>query len=240
MSDTNHLVVTVHGIRTYGNWQRELDELLEAAEPGVTVLRYQYGFFSSLAFLVPPLRWLVARRFRNFWVEAVESMPEGARIDLVAHSFGTYLAAAALPYLPEGRKIHTVIFAGSVLRPSFPWYKYLQARAVGRLVNECGWDDSVLVLCQCTALLMGMAGRIGFHGMVSDQFINRYYRFGHGGYFDQRRQLMREQWVPLLTDRRPRDAPRRTPAPDRPGRGQAVPALEHAVHQDGRGVPPAA
>ena len=43
MSDTNHLIVTVHGIRTYGNWQRELDELLKAAEPGVTVLRYQYG-----------------------------------------------------------------------------------------------------------------------------------------------------------------------------------------------------
>ena len=117
----------------------------------------------------------------------------------MAHSFGTYLAAAALPYLPEGRKIHTVIFAGSVLRPSFPWYKYLQARAVGRLVNECGWDDTVLVLCQSTALLMGMAGRIGFHGMISEHFINRYYRFGHGGYFDPRRQLMREQWVPLLT-----------------------------------------
>jgi tetratricopeptide (TPR) repeat protein len=199
MSDTNHLIVTVHGIRTYGNWQRELEDLLKAAEPGVTVLRYQYGFFSSLAFLIPPLRWLVARQFRNFWVEAIRSVPEGTRIDLVAHSFGTYLAASALPYLPEGRKIHTVIFAGSVLRPSFHWYKYLQARAVGRLVNECGWDDSVLVLCQCTALLMGMAGRIGFHGMISERFINRYYRFGHGGYFDQRRQLMREQWVPLLT-----------------------------------------
>jgi tetratricopeptide (TPR) repeat protein len=199
MPDTNHLIVTVHGIRTYGNWQCELEDLLEAAEPGVTVLRYQYGFFSSVAFLIPPLRWLVARQFRNFWVEAIRSVPEGARIDLVAHSFGTYLVAAALPYLPEGRKIHTVIFAGSVLRPSFPWYKYLQSRAVGRLVNECGWDDSVLLLCQCVALLMGMAGRIGFHGMVSDRFINRYYRFGHGGYFDPHRQLMREQWVPLLT-----------------------------------------
>jgi tetratricopeptide (TPR) repeat protein len=199
MPDTNHLIITVHGIRTYGNWQCELEDLLEAAEPGVTVLRYQYGVFSSLAFLIPPLRWLVARQFRSFWVEAIRSVPEGTRIDLVAHSFGTYLVAAALPYLPEGRKIHTVIFAGSVLRPSFPWYKYLQARAVGRLVNECGWDDSVLVLCQSTALLMGMAGRIGFHGMVSDRFINRYYRFGHGGYFDPHRRLMREQWVPLLT-----------------------------------------
>jgi tetratricopeptide (TPR) repeat protein len=199
MPDTSHLVVTVHGIRTYGNWQDELKDLLEAAEPGVTVLRYRYGFFSSLAFLIPPLRWLVARQFRNFMVQAVQSAPEGARIDLVAHSFGTYLAASALPYLPRGRKLNTVIFAGSVLRPSFPWYKYLQSRTVGRVVNECGWDDSVLVLCQSIALLMGMAGRIGFHGMMSDRFVNRYYRFGHGGYFDQQRQFMRERWVPLLT-----------------------------------------
>ena len=203
MADTNHLIITVHGIRTYGNWQAELKDLLEAAEPGVTVLRYQYGFFSSLAFLIPPLRWLVARRFRNFLVQAVQSTPESARIDLVAHSFGTYLAATALRHLPEGRRIHTVLFAGSVLRPSFPWYKYSQARRIGRVINECGWDDSVLVLCQSVALLMGMAGRIGFHGMVSDQFVNRYYRFGHGGYFDEPRRLMRESWVPLLT----RDSP---------------------------------
>src|SRR3954469_23867491 len=128
MTDTpRHLVVTVHGIRTYGNWQRELNDLLEDAEPGITAKNYQYGFFSSLAFLVPPLRWLVARRFRNFLVHEFETMPAGSRIDLVAHSFGTFLVASALPYIPKGSKVHTLIFAGSVLRPSFPWYKYQRA-----------------------------------------------------------------------------------------------------------------
>jgi tetratricopeptide (TPR) repeat protein len=199
MADTPHLVITVHGIRTYGNWQDELKKLLEAAEPGVTVQMYRYGFFSSLAFLIPPFRWVVGQRFRRFFENEVRSAPEGARIDLVAHSFGTYLAASALRHLPARRKIHTVIFAGSVLPPSFPWYRYLQSGAVGRVVNECGWDDSVLVLCQSTALLMGMAGRIGFHGMVGDRFTNRYYRWGHGGYFDGHQRFMREEWIPLLT-----------------------------------------
>jgi tetratricopeptide (TPR) repeat protein len=105
--------------------------------------------------------------------------------------------------MPDRKKIHTVIFAGSVLPPSFPWYKYLQSGAVGRVVNECGWEDSVLVLCQSTALLMGMAGRIGFRGMVGDRFVNRYYMWGHGGYFNEQKQFMREEWVPLLT----RDGP---------------------------------
>lgn len=203
MSETSHLVVTVHGIRTYGNWQDDLKELLEEAEPGVTVLRYRYGFFSSLAFLVPPARYIMARRFRRFMIHAVESVPEGTRIDLVAHSFGTYLAASSLAHIPPNRKINTVIFAGSVLRPSFPWYRYLQDRTLGRVINECGWDDTVLVLCQATALLMGMAGRIGFQGMISDRFVNRYYRFGHGGYFDREKHFMRQNWVPLLTTEAP-------------------------------------
>jgi tetratricopeptide (TPR) repeat protein len=195
---TPHLVITVHGIRTYGDWQDELKKLLEAAEPGIVVRMYRYGFFSSLAFLIPPLRWLVGRQFRKFFENEIQLAPEGARIDLVAHSFGTYLAASALRHLPQRKRIHTVIFAGSVLPPSFPWYRYLQSGAVGRVVNECGWNDSVLVLCQSSALLMGMAGRIGFHGMVGETFTNRYYLGGHGLYFDRQQRFMREEWLPLV------------------------------------------
>ncbi|MEJ7639346.1 MAG: tetratricopeptide repeat protein [Singulisphaera sp.] len=207
MPDTTHLVVTVHGIRTYGDWQDELKVLLEATEPGVNVLSYRYGFFSSLAFLIPPLRWLVARRFRNFLVQAVRSAPEG-RADRPGGAQLRDVPGGIGPAVPaRGAEDHSVIFAGSVLRPSFPWYRYLQQkRTVGRVVTRCGWDDSVLVLCQSTALLMGMAGRIGFHGLMGDQFINRYYRFGHGGYFDQNQQFMRERWLPLLTGNAPAPA----------------------------------
>ena len=197
-----HLVITVHGIRTFGNWQADLERLLEEAEPGITILNYQYGYFSTIAFLLPPLRWLVARRFRKFFVSAMQAARPGAKIDLVAHSFGTYLAASALPYIPEERRLATVVFAGSVLRPSFPWYKYEREDSVGRVVNECGWDDSILLLCQ----LMGMAGRVGFQGMVGRQFTNRYYRFGHAGYFDREHRFMRQNWVPLLTSDAPVEA----------------------------------
>jgi tetratricopeptide (TPR) repeat protein len=208
---SHHLVITVHGIRTFGDWQADLKRLLEQAEPGIKVLNYQYGYFSSLAFLVPPLRWLVARRFRRFFVEAMKTAPPGTRIELIAHSFGTHLAASALPAIPQGQRVNTVIFAGSVLRPSFPWYRYLQDRSVDRVVNDCGWDDSILLLCQFTALMMGMAGRVGFQGMVGEHFTNRYFRFGHGGYFDREQRFMREKWLPLLTSNVPA-----TPFDERP------------------------
>ena len=198
-----HLVITVHGIRTFGGWQADLKRLLLEAEPGVRVLNYYFGYFSAIAFLVPPLRWLVARRFRNFFVGAIKGMPPGSRIDLVAHSFGTYLAASALPHVPEGYQVDTVIFAGSVLRPSFPWYRLQERHLVGRVVNECGWDDTILVICQFSALMMGMAGRVGFQGLIGENFVNRYYRCGHGGYFEPGRRVMRDNWLPLLTGHGP-------------------------------------
>ncbi|WP_435011551.1 hypothetical protein P12x_002866 [Tundrisphaera lichenicola] len=199
---SNHLIVTIHGIRTYGGWQDDLERELRAVEPSIKVLNFKYNYFSSIAFLLPFLRWIEARRFRKFFVNEIRQMSPDARVDLVAHSFGTYLAASALKSVPRGRKVHTIILAGSVLRPSFPWYKYLSEGKVGRVVNECGWDDSVLVLCQFAALMLGMAGRIGFQGMVGENFKNRYYRGGHGLYFGNRpdgSDFVKSQWLPLLT-----------------------------------------
>ena len=40
-----HLVVTVHGIRTYGNWQRVLGDQIEARDPHAKVVHFQFGYF---------------------------------------------------------------------------------------------------------------------------------------------------------------------------------------------------
>ena len=46
---SRHLIVTVHGIRTFGHWQERLEgELAEAARAsgqGVHVVNYKYGYF---------------------------------------------------------------------------------------------------------------------------------------------------------------------------------------------------
>ena len=80
MAESKHLVITVHGIRTYGDWQDQLKTVLEAAEPGVTVRMYRYGFFSSPAFLIPLVRYLAARQFRQFFC-AGSSLGGGGRQD---------------------------------------------------------------------------------------------------------------------------------------------------------------
>ena len=201
-SAPSHLVVTVHGIRTFGQWQDRLEALLEGAEDGVRVEHYRYGYFSCLAFMLPPLRWLVTRRFRTALVRSCRSRPWD-RIDVVAHSFGTHLVGWGLFGIPRADRprVHTVLLAGSVLKPSFPWQE-LTGDCVGRVVNDCGTEDGVLVLNQAIVLFTGMAGRVGFAGMNHDRFRNRFFAHGHSGYFvDGGRpsdDFMRTWWLPVL------------------------------------------
>ena len=201
MTANGHLVVTVHGIRTYGQWQSRLKDLLEQAEPGITVRNAKYGYFSILAFVVPFTRWLVTRRFRRQLLRVIQSN-SWSRIDLVGHSFGTHLIAWALYGIPKRPDIHTIILAGSVLKSTFPWEHFI-GDSVKRVVNECGTRDGILLLNQIAVLFTGMAGRIGFGGMTGDCFQNRYYQFGHSDYFLREGKLdsefMRQAWVPLLT-----------------------------------------
>jgi len=199
------LIVTVHGIRTFGNWQERLESLLVAkvGDTNLTIINYKFGYFSVIAFLAPPFRWLVVRRFRRFLMSLVKSNAWD-RIDLVGHSFGTHVITWALYDIPAAKrpKIHTLILGGSVLKSSFPW-QTLIGHGVERVVNDCGISDSVLILNQITVLFTGMAGRSGFNGGTGRSLRNRYFSFGHSGYFQTDNQpddsFMRRYWVPLLT-----------------------------------------
>ena len=95
-----HVVITVHGIRTFGLWQERLQALLGTC-PELSVLNYKYGYFSILAFLFPPLRWIVTRRFRMELKSVLDRYPN-ADIDIVAHSFGAHLVGHSLISLRSG------------------------------------------------------------------------------------------------------------------------------------------
>lgn len=198
-----HLVITVHGIRTFGHWQERLEEITQKTDPTIVFYHYRFGYFSVLAFMFPSLRWLVTRRFQKRLLH-ITGLEDWSRIDIVAHSFGTHIVAWALYSLSKSQcpNIHTLILAGSVLRSGFAWEDLLPSY-VSRLVNDCGIKDSILLLNQLVVLFTGMAGRIGFHGMMNRSFLNRYFTFGHSGYFVNNGSpddsFMQRWWVPLLT-----------------------------------------
>lgn len=204
--ETRHLVITVHGIRTFGQWQERLGRLVGRQAGGtIEVVHYKYGYFSVLAFLVPMLRWLVRRRFSSYLRRALLD-PRWDRVDIVSHSFGTHIVGWTLWGLTNESfgKLDTIILSGSVLKSTFPWNDLLGS-VIKRLVNECGTRDNVLLLSQWLVLLTGMAGRLGFNGALSRNYVNRYYRFGHSGYFQDAQgptdDFMARYWIPLLVER---------------------------------------
>ena len=142
----------------------------------------------------------------------------------------------------ERPKIHTIIFSGSVLKSTFSWQELTPAFAK-RVVNDCGTKDWVLVLNQLLVLFTGMAGRAGFTGIPeSNTFRNRFFDFGHGGYFKTRDgpsdEFMRDKWVPLIESdvdiqRFMDPGLRRLPGASPLGRRLCLPALWHG----GRAVP---
>ena len=202
--DVTKILITVHGIRTFGQWQDRLGELLKSEGYGGRVFHFKYGYFSSLAFLIPPLRFLLVSRFCRY-LDLLRGSYPNASISFVGHSFGTHLIGWALhrqvkkaPFPGE-----VIILSGSVLRPSFPWNELISKGAARIVLNECGLRDWILVLNQLVALGTGMAGRLGFIGLLDDNFVNNYFAFGHSGFFVENGRpsdsFMRDRWIPLIT-----------------------------------------
>ena len=205
-----HLVITVHGIRTFGDWQHRLESLIPVSHRDqITFHHYKFGYFSFLKFVFPPARWFVTKRFKRYLRQEVAN-DDWSRIDLVGHSFGTHVIGWALRDLSpntNSRRIHTVIFASSVLKSTFDWSEVF-GKCLTRLANDCSVNDIPLIFSKLFSLFTGSAGREGFVGPTSSTFQNRYFKHGHSGYFRgpfkiSQNAFMKRNWLPLLLGTEP-------------------------------------
>jgi hypothetical protein len=98
--------------------------------------------------------------------------------------------------------VHTIVLAGSVLPPRFPWKHLFVRGLLTRVINDCGTRDGSLVLSKLFILGTGHAGRAGFQGMTGSHLVNRFFQFGHSGYFLLKTQpsdtFMQLRWVDVL------------------------------------------
>ncbi|MBI5270045.1 MAG: hypothetical protein HY856_10260 [Burkholderiales bacterium] len=197
-------VLTVHGIRTFGQWQTRLQSLVGRRLDSVGFSAYKYGYFSSLAFFVP---WLREREVQRLYghLEHLWDAEHGQKFAIVAHSFGTYLVARALRRFAVAGEKHPVfllILCGSVLPERFDWRSFFaNAKYTPTVVNECADRDFVLWLSKAFVVGTGMAGKGGFHGFTGDSLVNRFHQGGHSCYF-YGDSFMEKYWVPLLEDSR--------------------------------------
>ncbi|MBB4112750.1 hypothetical protein FHT80_002069 [Rhizobium sp. BK226] len=224
-SERRILILTSHGIRTNAKWQKRLEEIVLAEISArnaaaaaaatstqalkVTFRHNDYRYFSIFSFLNPFRRRAETKKFTARLRDYI-ALDEFDEINLVGHSFGTHIICHSLLAIGESlnQKVGTVILAASVLPGAFPWDALFRT-GIHRLVNECGDNDLVLVFNAILPFGSGLAGRRGFVGITGDHFRNRFFRFGHSGYFKKRVPdgtddvwFMHKYWAPLLLGER--------------------------------------
>ena len=155
----SRVVVTIHGIRTHGKWQKSITPHL--ARHGLIPYHIDYGRFGTLRFL---FRWS-----RNKKIEAIRDELRNLvhqagvrRVSVIAHSFGTLLAIEALQRENGNLMFDRVVLTGSILRLDFDWNDVLTTKKLVMAVrNERATSDRVVALAayaskKCLSWLTGL------------------------------------------------------------------------------------
>lgn len=186
------VIVLLHGIRTAGQWQDKLAQLLRV-EHQLTAIPLRFGIFNVVKFLIPFLRGralaLVNRHFDDVRVRY-----PGARMSVVAHSFGTYLFAKTL--LKGGLALDRVLLCGSIVKQDFDWGTAIARSKSVNIVNDVGTKDWLPVLAHATAYDCGPSGYLGFG---SPWVVDRFHPLSHSGFFQEEAHIP-EYWIPFLVD----------------------------------------
>lgn len=180
------LVMTVHGIRTHGAWQKTLGEVLSDAQ--IKHRAFDYGYFSTPRFLWPPARKRKVAEFREWYENKVKecgldlSDPYG-RPSIVAHSFGTYIVAHCMLHHREVR-FDKVILCGSILSQKFEWRDLFLKDQVHYVANECGWGDVWAGSVGSFVPATGPSGRTGFKQFDVHYVVDKHFEhFEHSDFF---------------------------------------------------------
>ncbi|AZZ46495.1 hypothetical protein C1896_17185 [Pseudomonadaceae bacterium SI-3] len=190
------LLITVHGIRTYGKWQDDLKSAVNSYSRSFDYIDLKYGFFDLISFTIPSLRERKARRISSRLKDIIESN-QNKEIHIICHSFGSIILSKAM-HKYSGKRIKNIILCGSPI-PHSKNIDHIVAKAE-LTINECGTRDIILVLARTFLLGLGDAGRVGFTREHSSSFINRYFVGGHSLYFENMiNPFWIKHWIPILT-----------------------------------------
>ncbi|HEV2198462.1 MAG TPA: hypothetical protein VGR73_01480 [Bryobacteraceae bacterium] len=185
------VVMSIHGIRTRGAWQKMLTS--ELNEAGFKHEPLDYGFFRAVQLLIPRVRAAQVRWFLEEYTR-IRQPPERA-VSVIAHSFGTYIIAGALEKYSE-MKLDSIILCGSIVRRDYPWSRLVvdQVRCV---LNDYGRLDVVCKVAEWFIADAGPSGAKPFTDDAGGRVQQRFRpRFRHSDYFY--RLNYQQTWIPFL------------------------------------------
>jgi hypothetical protein len=202
-------LVALHGVRTIGRWQEQLQWLIDREFRRTVPFRnWKYGRI-VLSALIPALqrrlvwRFLAEMRDAKAELHGVLRAGEAPSPDVIAHSFGTWIVAHALVE-DASLRLGNVILVGSIIRPDWPWEQALERGQVAAVLNYCGDRDPWVRLAERFIPDAGPSGVIGFSRQ--DQRLVNILRPGgrHASAFAPESLALTfdDVWRPFLANRR--------------------------------------
>lgn len=201
------VVLSLHGIRTRGKWQKDLTRSLN--EAGFVHEPLDFGFFRALSLLNPRSRRKRVDWFLEQYTAAIGGL--NARPSIIAHSFGSYLVARTLQ-IYKHVTFDKVILCGSIVRRDFPWSKIIERKQVSQVLHDYGKLDVWARLVEWVVSDAGQSGLHGFRDLANGQVVEQCHpEFRHSDYFFKLNY--RENWIPFLRGTHKAENTDLTPAP---------------------------
>jgi serine/threonine-protein kinase len=187
-----HVVISLHGIRTSGVWQKQLSSALSSE--GFVYAPLDYGFFRAIQLVLPFMREQKMKWFMEQCSTATKGYHDPPSI--IAHSFGTYLVARSLEKYAE-LKFRHVILCGSIVQVAYPWTRIADSFQVTRVLNDYGGKDFWAKTAVYFVNDAGPSGAKGFQDCAGGRVINRHRpEFRHSDFFYQ--SNYERTWIPFL------------------------------------------
>lgn len=185
------VVVLLHGILSAGEWQHRAADLFRE-KFGMHAYPVAYGILDPIRFWAPWLGRRGAIAVVSDKLESVRRLHPGARLIVVAHSFGTYVISRLL-LSDERVHLDRLLLCGSVIPLKYKWRDAAQRVSSRSIVNDVGTKDYWPAIASCVAIGYGSSGVLGF----GDPHVrDRFHCCGHGGFFDD--EHVADFWVPFV------------------------------------------
>lgn len=199
------VTLLVHGVMTSGLWQSTLKTKLSNEDH--LVEPYEYKYFPAIKIATGFSREKQLNHFIK-WLEKKLIEYPNARFNIVAHSFGTYLAIKGLEYikLDNLQRTKNIILLGSVLPRNYDFTIVNDKFNPLNIFNECGVNDIPLIFSKSLCIGLGNAGRLGFSSNASN-VKNRFFNSGHS-IFDEDPDYFETYWQPFIKSNQIIDSPK--------------------------------
>ncbi len=189
------IIISLHGIRTDGQWQDKLGEIVE--KHGFEHRPFKYGYYDVFRFLNPGSNKKMVEKFYDFYSDLANQTNTVPSV--VAHSFGTFIVAHCMLKRHDIR-FDKIIFCGSILSRNFEWTTLLARNQINQVLNEFSKLD---VWARLVKFFVRKTGRSGYAGSnyKRPNFFEKRFEYDHSDYFSGNH--MKENWLSFLTNQSP-------------------------------------